>query len=168
VRSPWIKLHHLCQQVTMLSSKLHTLTCPMRHGSWISQMDRCGFTDLLAQPITSKPPALQGSEHSSATAKKAKVGVTCFCMWINTGLALKTDLLTTCAMSEFFMMRYLIGFLYSTAYMVEPEQCTSQSQKWHLIGNSQWFCGALMDIGPAAAASKHTSAPINHTRPSPS
>jgi len=26
----------------------------------------------------------------------------------------------------------------------------------------------LMDIGPAAAASKHTTAPINHTRPSPS
>jgi len=25
---------------------------------------------------------------------------------------------------------------------------------------------ALTDIGPAAAASKHTTAPINHTRPS--
>jgi len=27
---------------------------------------------------------------------------------------------------------------------------------------------ALMDIGPAAAASKHSTAPINHIRPSPS
>jgi len=26
---------------------------------------------------------------------------------------------------------------------------------------------ALMDIGPAVAANKHTTAPINHTRPSP-
>jgi len=26
----------------------------------------------------------------------------------------------------------------------------------------------LMDTGPAAAPSKHTTAPINHTRPSPS
>jgi len=26
---------------------------------------------------------------------------------------------------------------------------------------------ALTDIGPAVAASKHTTAPINHTRPSP-
>jgi len=26
---------------------------------------------------------------------------------------------------------------------------------------------ALIDIGPAVAASKHTTAPINHTRPSP-
>ena len=52
--------------------------------------------------------------------------------------------------------------------MVGPEQRASQSQKWQLIGKSQWCCGALMDIGPAAAASKHTTAPINHTRPSPS
>jgi len=26
---------------------------------------------------------------------------------------------------------------------------------------------ALTDIGPAAAASKHTTGPVNHTRPSP-
>ena len=26
---------------------------------------------------------------------------------------------------------------------------------------------AIMDTGPAVAASKHTTAPINHTRPSP-
>jgi len=26
---------------------------------------------------------------------------------------------------------------------------------------------ALTDIGPAVAASKHTTAPVNHTRPSP-
>jgi len=35
----------------------------------------------------------------------------------------------------------------------------------------QHKCGhpmpALTDIGPAVAASKHTTAPINHTRPSP-
>jgi len=67
----------------------------------------------------------------------------------------------------------VVGFVYSATY-TEKEQRALQSRKWQLIGNSQWCCGAaayplpaLTDIGPAAAASKHTIAPINHTRPSP-
>jgi len=42
---------------------------------------------------------------------------------------------------------------------------------WHEPGVLQRKCDhplpALTDIGPAVAASKHTTAPINHTRPSP-
>jgi len=33
--------------------------------------------------------------------------------------------------------------------------------------NAAYPLPALMEIGPAAAASKHTTAPINHTMPSP-
>ena len=48
-------------------------------------------------------------------------------------------------------------------------------QKWHLIGKSQWcfsanaavHCTCLRTVVPAAAASKHTTTPMNHTRPSP-
>ena len=50
-----------------------------------------------------------------------------------------------------------------------------QSRKWQLIGMSQWcrsaLCGhplpALTDNWTHGAASRHTIAPINHTRPSP-
>ena len=42
---------------------------------------------------------------------------------------------------------------------------------WHEPMVLQRKCGhplpTLTDIGPAVAASKHTTAPINHTRPSP-
>jgi len=50
-----------------------------------------------------------------------------------------------------------------------------QSRKWQLIGMSQWcrsaLCGhplfALTDSWTLDAASRHTIAPISHTRPSP-
>ena len=50
-----------------------------------------------------------------------------------------------------------------------------QSRKWQLIGMSQWcrsaLCGhplpALTDNWTHGAASRHTIAPISHTRPSP-
>jgi len=50
-----------------------------------------------------------------------------------------------------------------------------QSRKWQLIGMSQWcrsaLCGhplpALTDNWTDDAASRHTIAPISHTRPSP-
>jgi len=50
-----------------------------------------------------------------------------------------------------------------------------QSRKWQLIGMSQWcrsaLCGhplpALTDNLTHGAASRHTIAPISHTRPSP-
>jgi len=35
-----------------------------------------------------------------------------------------------------------VRFLYSATYMVDHEQRASQSQKWPLIGKSQWCCGA--------------------------
>jgi len=44
-------------------------------------------------------------------------------------------------------------------------------RKWFGVKGSKIKCGhplpALTDIGPAVAASKHTTVPINHTRPSP-
>jgi len=73
------------------------------------------------------------------------------------------------------MVKVKVGFLHSAAYTVEPEQRASQSRKWQLIGKSHavvlrryaaYPLPALTDIGPAAAASKHTTAPINHTRAS--
>ena len=50
-----------------------------------------------------------------------------------------------------------------------------QSRKWQLIGMSQWcrsaLCGhplpELTDNWTHGAASRHTTAPISHTRPSP-
>ena len=50
-----------------------------------------------------------------------------------------------------------------------------QSRKWQLIGMSQWcrsaLCGhplpVLTDNWTHGAASRHTKAPISHTRPSP-
>jgi len=52
---------------------------------------------------------------------------------------------------------------------------TLQSRKWQLFGMSQWcrsaLCGhplpALTDNWTHGAASRHTIAPISHTRPSP-
>jgi len=69
-----------------------------------------------------------------------------------------------------------VGFLYSATYTVEPEQCASQSQEvavdWQetmvLRRYAAYPLPVLTDIGPAAAASKHTTAPVKHTRPSPS
>jgi len=65
-----------------------------------------------------------------------------------------------------------VGFLYSATYMVDQEQraltISEVAVDWqepvvlHLHP-----LPALTDIGPAVAASKHTTAPINHTRPSP-
>jgi len=56
------------------------------------------------------------------------------------------------------------------------DQRALQSQKWQLIGKSQWCCSANcghpiarvnVQLDPRYAASKHTTAPINHNRPSP-
>jgi len=68
-----------------------------------------------------------------------------------------------------------VGFLYSTTYMVDQEQhaltISEVAVDWQDPVVLQRKCGhplpALTDIGPAVAASKHTTAPINHTRPSP-
>jgi len=53
----------------------------------------------------------------------------------------------------------------------------NQNSALYNPGSSSWLARArgaaayplptLVDIGPAAAASTHTTAPINHTRPSP-
>jgi len=59
--------------------------------------------------------------------------------------------------------------------MVDQEQGTltilEVAVDWQEPMVLQCKCGhpmpALTDIGPAVAASKHTTAPINHTRPSP-
>ena len=68
-----------------------------------------------------------------------------------------------------------VGFLCSTAYMVDQEQraltISEVAVDWQEPVVLQRKCvhplPALTDIGPAVAASKHTTAPINHTRPSP-
>jgi len=60
--------------------------------------------------------------------------------------------------------------------MVDQEQCAMTISEvavdWQEPVVLQRKCGqplsVLMDTGPAVAASKHTTAPINHTRPSPS
>ena len=67
-----------------------------------------------------------------------------------------------------------VGFLYSATYMVDQEQCALTisvvAGDWQEPVVLQRKCGhplpALTDIGPVVAASKHTSAPINHTRSS--
>jgi len=64
-----------------------------------------------------------------------------------------------------------VGFLYST--MLDQEQCaltiSEVAVDWQEPMLLQHKCGhpLLMDIGPAVAAGKHTTAPISHTRPSP-
>jgi len=69
-----------------------------------------------------------------------------------------------------------VGFLYSTTYMVDQEQraftIPEVAVDWRVPLVLQRKCShplrALTDnIGPAVAASKPTTAPINHTRPSP-
>jgi len=68
-----------------------------------------------------------------------------------------------------------VGFLYSATYMVDHEQraltISEVAVDWQEPVVLQRKCGhplpALMHIGPVVAASKHTTAPINHTRPSP-
>jgi len=68
-----------------------------------------------------------------------------------------------------------VGFLCSAAYMVDQEQCaltiSEAAVDWQEPVVLQRKCvhplPALTDIGPALAASKHTTTPINHTRPSP-
>jgi len=59
--------------------------------------------------------------------------------------------------------------------MVDQEQCTlailEVAFDWQEPIVLQRKCGCLLpvltDIGPTVAASKHTTAPVNHTRPSP-
>jgi len=68
-----------------------------------------------------------------------------------------------------------VGFLYSTTYMVDHEQraltISEVAVDWQEPVVLQRKCShplpTLMDNGPAVAASKHTTAPINHTRLSP-
>jgi len=68
-----------------------------------------------------------------------------------------------------------VGFLYSATYMADQEQraltISEVAVNWQETTVLQRKCGhplpAITYIGPAAAASKHTTAPINHTRPSP-
>jgi len=68
-----------------------------------------------------------------------------------------------------------VKFLHSAAYMVDQEQCaltTSEvavdfQEPMVLHRKCDHPLPALTDIGPAVAASKHTTAPINHARPSP-
>jgi len=56
------------------------------------------------------------------------------------------------------------------------DQRAVQSRKWQLIAKSQWCCSTNcshpiarvnVQLDPRYAASKHTTAPINRTRPSP-
>ena len=68
-----------------------------------------------------------------------------------------------------------VGFLYSATYTVDQEQPAVTISEGAVDCQEtmvlQSKCGhplpALTDIGPAVAASKHTTAPINHTRRSP-
>jgi len=67
-----------------------------------------------------------------------------------------------------------VGFLYSATYTKLEQRTFAISEvavDWQEAMVLQRECGhpvsALMDIGPAVAASKHTTTPINHTRPSP-
>jgi len=71
-------------------------------------------------------------------------------------------------------MKLKVGFLHSATYMVDHEQrsltISEVAVYWQEPVVLQRKCGhplpALTDIGPAVAASKHTTAPIKHTRPS--
>ena len=70
-----------------------------------------------------------------------------------------------------------LDICYSATYMSQTrDQQHLQSRQWQLIGMSQWYrsslCGtghplpALTDNWSHGAASRHTIAPISHTRPS--
>ena len=73
-----------------------------------------------------------------------------------------------------FQVKAKVGLdtCYSATYR---SQTRDQSRKWQLIGMSKWcriaLCGhplpALTDNWIPGAASRHTIAPISHTRPSP-
>ena len=75
---------------------------------------------------------------------------------------------------EGHLVKVKVGFLYSSTYMVDQEQraltISEVAVDWQEPMVLQRKCGhplpALTDIGPAVAASKHTTAPINHTMPS--
>jgi len=77
---------------------------------------------------------------------------------------------------DFYIQLVKVGFLYSATYMVDQEQraltISEVAVDWQEPVVLQHKCGcpllAQKDIWPAVAASKHTTAPINHTRPSPS
>jgi len=61
--------------------------------------------------------------------------------------------------SHGFQVKVKVGFLYSATYAAMPWPVALYNlRKWQLIGKSQW-CGS--------AATAHTTAPINHNRPSP-
>ena len=67
-----------------------------------------------------------------------------------------------------------VGFLYSATYTADQEQraltISQVAVDWQEPMVLQRKCGdplpVLTDTGAAVAASKHTTAPINHTRPS--
>ena len=69
-----------------------------------------------------------------------------------------------------------VGFLYSATYtrrtrttrFTISEVAVDWQEPVVLRRYAVYPLPALTDIGPAAAASEHTTAPINHTRPSPS
>jgi len=71
------------------------------------------------------------------------------------------------------MVHVKVRFSYSATYMVDQEQraltISEVAVDWQEPMLLRRKCGhplpALTDIGPAVAASKHTTAPINHTRP---
>jgi len=68
-----------------------------------------------------------------------------------------------------------VWFLHSATYMVDQEQraltISEVAVDWQEPVVLQRKCGhplsALTDIGPAVAASKYTTTPINYTRPLP-
>jgi len=76
---------------------------------------------------------------------------------------------------SYLKVKVKVGFLYSATYMVDQEQraltISEVAVDWQepvvLQRKGDHPLPALTDIGPAVAASKHTTAPINHTRPSP-
>ena len=70
-------------------------------------------------------------------------------------------------------LKVKVGFLYSATYTVDHEQraliISEVAVDWQEPMALQRKCGhplpTLTDIGPTVAASKHTTAPINHTKP---
>jgi len=44
--------------------------------------------------------------------------------------------------NSWLKVKVKVEFLYSATHMVDQEQRALQSQKWQLIGKSQWCCGA--------------------------
>jgi len=86
------------------------------------------------------------------------------------------SLLCVCHVCVCVKVKVKVGFLHSATYMVDHEQHTLTISEvavdWQEPVVLRHKCGhhplpALIDIGPAVAASKHTTAPINHARLSP-